>query len=302
MVTLFSIAFAVRTASQQANNPVKLGQAQQLVAAALGYKSVAAFQASGEEAAGLDEAVHFVPDEDLLLTRAHELGITLEKHELMSILKAAFKDRHPASRLHASDGALDDFIRDFVQDKVLNHSDTAGSMAMTNNDGIGEVYLPFDDVILWALPVPGEVQDETVSGHVSMTIDIEHPYVGHRIDVTVRRLLARTGRVSIAAPVCEIMNASLDFGWGDDDHEDGPPTVSLAQALADELGLDVSETDDLVDAEVLTNESDDGVVYSHVFDFSPVASAEVAEKLVSKYGTLEIEVPPWFFDRVAHAD
>ena len=94
---------------------------------------------------------------------------------------------------------------------------------------------------------------------------------------------------------------SLDWSWGADD-DDEPPKVSLAKALSEETGLTVAEAEELVDAEAVANESDDGVVYEYVFDFSGFASPATAAKLQSKYGSLQVEVFPSFFDRVAHSD
>jgi hypothetical protein len=56
------------------------------------------------------------------------------------------------------------------------------------------------------------------------------------------------------------------------------PSVSVAQALANELQ---------VSAEVMTNESDDGLVYSYWIDFDPVAEGKLRSDLLAKFGSLE---------------
>lgn len=96
------------------------------------------------------------------------------------------------------------------------------------------------------------------------------------------------------------MSARLNYDWAKDD--DDIPTVSLAQALADELELDLSEAEELVDAEALADENDDGLAYRYVYDFSLYASHAVAKKLMAKYGSLQVEVPSWFFDRVSRME
>lgn len=299
MVTISCIAYAVRTASNSTTNPVKLNHAQQLVAAALGYKSLAAYQAAKNESKSLDEASHFVLDDQLLVTRSQELNLPHKASELEFLLQAAFQERLPSARLHPSELAMDDYIRDLVQRFALNHGDTVSAMAMTNNDGIDEIYLPFDDLIMGRLPPLGEVVEMECDGHISMTPDIERPYSGHKIDVKVRLILERKGKVCIAEPFCEI-SAQLNYDWARD--EDEIPTVSLAKALADELGLEVSEVEGMIDAEPLADESDDGLLYRYVYDFTEYASPEVAKKLMAKYGSLQVEVPSWFFDRVNHAE
>lgn len=206
MVTISCIAYAVRTASDSTSHPVKLSHAQQLVAAAFGYKSLAAYQASKEESAALDEAAHFVLDGQLLFSRSLELKLPHEFTELALLLQTAFKERLPTARLHSSEMELDGYVRDLVQNLVLNHGDTSSAMAMTNNDGIDEIYLPFDDVSLAELPPPGETMGVEFDGHVSMTLDIERPYSGHKIDVKARLILERKGRVYISEPICEVVS------------------------------------------------------------------------------------------------
>lgn len=300
MVTISAIAYAVRTASESTPHPIKLSQAQQLVAAAFGYKSLAAYQASKEESKDLDDAAHFILDIELLSRRAQELKLPHMACEMAALLQNAFKERLPAAQLHPSEITLDGYVRDLVQNAILNHWGTNGAMAMTNNDGIDEIYLPFNEVVLADLPPPGDVLDEEFIGHVTMTVDTERPYCGHKIDVEARLVIERKGRVCIAEPACEVISAKLN--WGGDDSEDNPPTVSLAQALADELDLELSEAEELVDAEPLDDQSDDGIVYRYVYDFSDYASPAVAKKLMAKYGDLQIEVPAWFFDRVTPSE
>ena len=223
-------------------------------------------------------------------------------NELLHLFETAFKERLPAAKLHPSPMALDDYVRQVMQDCVLNDPDMSSGMAMTNNDGIGEIYLPFDEVVLAELPRFGEVRDEEFVGHVSMEPDTERPYSGHKIDVEARLIIERMGRVSISEPICEVLSARLNNDWSDDNDDDNEiriPTVSLAQALADELGLELSEAEELVDAEPLADESDDGLLYRYVYDFSLQASPAVAEKLIAKYGSLQVEVPAWFFDIVS---
>lgn len=297
MVTISCIAYAVRAASNSIPNPIKLSHAQQLVAASFGYKSLAAYQASSDESETLDEAKHFVLDTALLNSRAQELKLPHEFTELELLLQTAINERLPSAQFYSSEMKLDNYVRNKMDHFVLNHGETSGAMAMTNNDGIDEIYLPFDDVVISELPPPGETSVLEFEGHVSMVPDTERPYSGHKVDVEGRVILDRVGRVCIAEPVFEI-SAQLNYDWG---NEDEPPTVSLAQALADELGLELSEAEQLVDAaEPIADESNDGLVYRYTYDFSLYASPAVAQKLIAKHGSLQIDVPSWFFDRVRH--
>lgn len=78
-----------------------------------------------------------------------------------------------------------------------------------------------------------------------------------------------------------------------------PPMKTLAQALAEELGISTSEAEELVDAEPqeLTGNSGE-MTYSYLFDFTNYASSKLRTKLLKKRGSLQLEVGPWFFDTV----
>lgn len=298
--TISTIAFAVRTASALSANPIKLSHAQQLVAAALGYKSLAAYQASEELLTTFDGASHYVLDWHQLAERAKELNLPQQSQELETLLEGAFKDCLPDAHIHASEGAVDDYFRHLVEQVVMNDADVTSAMAMANHDGVREIYLPLDDFQLSALPTPGESLDLSFEGHVSMEVDTERPYSGHHIDVEVAFTVEAKGKVCFAEPQCEVLQAKLDFGWGDDEEE--APRISLTEAIAQELGLETEEAEQLVDAEPIENASDDGLIYSYIFDFSETASPSIAQKIMAKYGQMQVEVSPWFFDRIRHVD
>jgi hypothetical protein len=79
---------------------------------------------------------------------------------------------------------------------------------------------------------------------------------------------------------------------------------TLAEALAEALGIDVAEAEELTAAEPqeLTGRSEDGMVYGYLFDFSGHASHELADKLMKVHGSLTLEVGTWFFDDIEGAD
>lgn len=302
MATISDVAFAVRTASKSTANPIQLNHAQQLVAAALGYRSLAAFQASPLEAPTLDQAVHFVLDGGLVADRARELDLPHQLPQLARLLKQAFAERLPGAHLHQSEGSLQSYLTSLVNDVALNDDAVASEMASTNGDGVDEVCVPVEDIDLASLPPLGYPLEMELEGHIALGIDTERPYSGHKIEVLVRLIIERTGRVSISEPECEVVSAQLDWSWGADDEDYEPPKVSLAQALADEAGLTLAEAEELTDAEALPNDSNDGMTYGYVFDFNDHASPSTAAKLEVKYGSLQVEVSPSFFERVTHSD
>lgn len=211
MPSLNSLAHAVRVQSQASATPIVLGHAQQLIAAALGYNTLAAYQASPEESP-LEGARHFVLDLDLAHQRAGELGVAVSEGQLDALLGSAFAGQLPHAQFHRSVSALEDYIRDRLDHLVTNDAEAASQMAMTNGDSIGEVYLPFD-LSLADLPPPGEMTEIEVLGHIGMDQDLERPYSGHLIDVEASVSVERTGRVSIAEPDITVLEAKLNYDW-----------------------------------------------------------------------------------------
>ncbi len=76
--------------------------------------------------------------------------------------------------------------------------------------------------------------------------------------------------------------------------------MSMAQALASELGISVEDGELLAGSEITTNESDDGLVYSYWINFEPEAEGELRADLLARFGSLEYELNPNFFDDVEH--
>jgi uncharacterized protein YozE (UPF0346 family) len=299
------IAYAIRSNTAASATPIKLSQAQQCTAAALGYNSLAAWQASRDANQALHQGSHVVLDTTTLLRRATGLQMPHKSQDLIAILDEAFTKKLPGIGIHDSLDDFEDALRNLVQDAVLNDGNTAGQMAVTNNDGIREIYLPFD--IEWNdLPVAGDDVGDglaiTIEGHIAMEVDLERPYSGHRIDVGARLWLARQAR-SIFNVTCHVEHAQLDWGDDDEDRDDRPPKVSLAEALADELGLEFYEADQLVEAHVQEIEGHEGMLYGYTFDFSDIGADEsVLEKIEQRYGSLNVRVSLNFFDNIHGRD
>jgi uncharacterized protein YozE (UPF0346 family) len=293
-IDISRLAFAIRTDSAQSPHPIKLSQAQQCIAAALSFQSLAALQASDDGNVSLDHESHVVLDVAGLLDRSQHLELPHDELLLVGLIREAFRKKHLGVQLHVSPEKFEDALRDFVQHRVLNHEETSGAMAVTNNDGIDEIYLPFD--IDWkALPANGDPLEIKIEGHVSMEIDQERPYTGHRINVTVTLWLSRLGR-TIYWVACRVDSAQLNW---DHDERDEPPKVSLTEALAEELNLSFDEADDLAEAEAQQIEDSDDMTSELVLDFTTTdASKALLRKIQKKHGSLSVWFPIQFFERV----
>ncbi|WP_367237311.1 hypothetical protein VXM67_19405 [Pseudomonas sp. Rh2] len=80
--------------------------------------------------------------------------------------------------------------------------------------------------------------------------------------------------------------------------EEHRPSMSMAQALANELKISLKDAELLADAEVTANTSDDGMIYSYWVDVEPYAEGALRDDLLARFGTLEIELDVNFFDDI----
>ncbi|MDQ1119028.1 MULTISPECIES: hypothetical protein [Pseudoxanthomonas] len=302
LIGISDLAYSVRKNSASAGVPVRLGHAQQLVVAALGYKSLAAYQAAqgaAQEPPHLDDVHHVVLDYDMLNQRAGELGAAAAPSQLRELIDDAFKARAPHVHIHASYASFDTYVREHVDQVVIEDGDVNNEMAGANYDGIDEVYFDFE-VESNTIPI-GSTLDIDLDGHVGLGIDTERPYSGHIVNVEGTLSVARPGRRCYGSVDCEVTKASLDTNWGDDDHDGEPPVRSVSEAYAELLSLELHEVGDLADVEAMPLDGNSGeMVYGYLIDFTDAASPEVAKKILQRHSSLRIEVGPNFFDGVRY--
>lgn len=297
-IGISALAYALRVGSRSLPQPFSHGHALQLIAAALGHNSLASYQTSQEELLDLTGTKHVVVDIDLLQSRLQDLSYVLDGETLFQLLTSSLAAALPGVKAHRSRGVFEDFLRQFIDDAVSNDSDVTNYITISNGSP-DEFYLPFE--LPWdALPL-GELTEFQLEGHVGLAQDLERPYNGHKVTFEASLFLRRFGRVCLGQPEVTVMDAQLRY-YGDDDHDhdDEGPTVSLAQALAEQLGITEEEARALADADVQPNESNDGgLVYSYILDAESVElPPELKGKLVQKFGSLRIELPASFYDNV----
>jgi hypothetical protein len=294
-VGITDLAHSLRKNTATSAVPIPLSRAQQLVCAALGHKTLASFQvahAAEQEPQTLDGVPHVVPDYELVAVRARELGLGLSASQLCALVDAAFCERLPETKVHRSFSDLAMAVRDDMQEAVLSDDEVNSSMANANYDGIDEVY--FEEEIDPDEATLDEPMTATIAGHVGLGSDTERPYAGHLVRFEVAVSLARCGRCCFEAPDIEVVSAGLDYDWGGDEPA---PRRTLAQALAEELNIDVAEAEELthVEAQELTGHSGE-MTYGFLFDFTGQVSPELAARLMSQHGSLQLEVGPSFFE------
>lgn len=260
MVNLSAIAYAIRTASKASGLAVKLNHVQQLVAAALGHKSLASYQAADEDLA-LAEAAHVVIDTELVRLRSTELSVPLELRQFVVFMEQAFKLRHPTAKVHDCDEAFRDALEAYLEVEVLQDDKVISEMASCNHDGISEISMPVEISEIMNVPVCLHYNDY-VRGRIIMNIDPERPYRGHEIRVNAELSVDRLGRRCFSAPSIHPFHARLD-SYVDDSE---PELLSFAQTMADYTGLDMFTVEQIYGAAPATapQTSTDGLVQSPI--------------------------------------
>lgn len=204
MVELSTLAYAVRKlcSAQGVNFPI--GHAHQLLAAALGHRSLAALQASLdiEALAGAD---HLVVDAEGVVARAAELGL-LSSSELVELVESALRDALSA-RIHRNTDSFVDALQSFTDDRTFNSGLVSSELAMTNG-GLDEIYMPLD---LWKnLHLDdGEHISTDIVGHVTVEQYPDKVYWGHQVDVEATLTVDRVGKRLFANAQLAVTRAEL---------------------------------------------------------------------------------------------
>lgn len=293
-IDISRLAFTVSAASIRFPQPIKNGHAQQLLAAVLGYRSLAAFQSSPEESPSLNDVRHLFLDEECLQRRVVELGLPHSPVELLAEIKQAFELRLPQINLYVSEDKLIDGVRSKVDRILLDKA--SGELAMTNGCGLDEIYLPLD-FALAELPLHDETEEIAIDGHISVEPDVERPYSGHKVDIVAKLFLQKVTRNGVAEPHIEAERIKLDWSWGDDDSHAWRPLVAV---LAELLEIDEDEAEELTEVEAQPITGNDDEIYGFVLDFGKLASPQLKSKILASQSTLQVRVGPDFFDTVKH--
>ena len=226
MVDLSALAYATRQALVAKGIPISLSHAQQLVAASLGHRTLAAYQASAD-AEALAGAAHVVVDAALLRERTESLG---HPDDAVPATVVEVLGARLPGRVHKHDDAYLDWLREFVDSATYNSEEVGSQMAITNNDGVREIYMPLelpDDLDAGA----EDFIEVEVEGHVGMEPDLERPYSGHEVEVEARLTVDRLGARMFGRPDLDITRAQLR-GWADEDEPNG----ELQEVDAEGLG------------------------------------------------------------------
>ncbi|MGX9729647.1 hypothetical protein ACWYXO_03315 [Janthinobacterium aestuarii] len=292
-----ALAYSLRAASQIRGKAIKLGHAQQLLAAALGYGSLAGYQhniAAGCEPEQIASNCNLVLDLSFLCMRSDELELDFDDVTLVELVSAAFSEQLRRAGVYDSDDAFFNKLHDTVQQVVLNDENVSNHTANMNTDGISEIYMPFDFSFSELRDV-GERFEVEIVGHLSMNPDEERPYYGDTVNVSAELSMERAGRRLITDVSVKILSVEPDDNWAED--QPRGPLRSRAEAFGELLDIDRALLVDLSNVDVWddTGSSGEGF-YGYVIDFTNADPDAIVQLIQAKHGTLSFNVGPNFFE------
>lgn len=198
------------TAAEQASVRLPLGHVHQLVSAALGYRSYAAYAAAvddGSEASSLEGVVHALLDQETFRERLADIGYDLQADDIGSAVGHGFAQLLPDVKLHGDAEDLADSVRLDVESDITNGEDFSAVHAETNA-GMAEI----DDLELVPVQSIDESTGEWVfeaSGTASLEVDGDRPYAGNQISVCGRVTFLKLGRRLLGEAVVEDVGAAV---------------------------------------------------------------------------------------------
>ncbi len=213
-VDISSLAYALRKAEQA--NPFHFhhlphGHALELIAAALGYGSHAAYKAAvtaGAESADLTRASDIVIQEQLVFARTNALNSMASGLSRLTTVLNAFKACLPDVRLWQNEATLHQAFSELLEKLAIEHQETQNAMAETGGEVVNEVCLPLSFSLL-GLPAVGTSHQVDMEGRITMEIDRERRDSGRKINVRASFVLERLGAFVLARPVFEVESATL---------------------------------------------------------------------------------------------
>lgn len=205
-----TVVFVARKNLKSSGIAISLGHVHQMLAAGLGYNSLAALQASNEEEPGLDGADYVILDVAGMTARATDLGYGATAPEVIDAIIGAIKvDLEPPMIFLNAQDFIEDVACRFANDNAFDNDAVSSAAAETN------AY--FEGTYIEATEDPEPLKDARdfweipIGGNVSMDQDLDKPFSGDNI------LVNGVVRVWKAGRVCLMNDMELDIGASVDD-------------------------------------------------------------------------------------
>lgn len=224
--TFHSVAFSNRVQLEQVGVSLTLSHSQQLLAAALGYRTLAAWQAVPDEVHALQQADFVVFDLPTLKQRCLALGHAAHLDQIVGALAGCIVQACPTVKVFRDLGLfVDEVVEPFVRDAIELDEGVCNAMASTNAylDDPAEFEVARDESSI------GTSSDEfvelPVEGTITMTPDPDRMYSGHIIEFDGVVRVFRVGKRCFCEPLELDLGASVD-----DSHIDTDATISILDA------------------------------------------------------------------------
>ncbi len=187
-----SISLTLRKNLLEQHVELSLGHAQQLLAASMGYKSLAAFQASSMDSSDIDVAAHLLIDTITLQERMTALEIGGGIPALARLVAVAARHRLVRGGAHETERSLHEFIHGKLEEAVLAYPPVKAVRARIQTATVAEIELPFD-FSLEQIAVGATLSIPT-AGHVLIKEYADRPTKAERIDLQAKIELQRLGK------------------------------------------------------------------------------------------------------------
>lgn len=299
--TINTLTHGLREHLVASGSPIGLGHTHQLLAAALGYTSLAVLQASNEPN-NLTPSMHWIVDVDQLKERASSLASTFDVGVFIySLAQASFECHGP--KIQSSD---DEMAEEFIveaQDEALDNSGVASKMANTNCTGPWDAYLEFSGSSINAAAQVGDQFEIDYEGQVQGEQDPDRMYFGHQVNVTIQLRFEMAGkRLFNGPPKIEVMGAVLDDEYFSDDDAPSPPSLSELEAIAMELNIPLEKSELFEGADIEPHTTSAGVHVGYLVNIQDCSSSPLIERLREEHPSLQIWVLGTAFERINRFD
>ena len=207
-----TVAFVTRETLKASGVAITLGHTHQMLAAGLGYNSLAALQSSAEETPGLAGADYLILDVEGVKVRAKALGYGAEAPKVVDAIAAAIKaDPQPPTVFLDTQEFIEDVVCRFANENVYDHGAVSSAAAETN------AYFGEANVELAADPEPlkdsREFWEVPVSGNIAMDQDLDKPFSGDNILINGVVRIWKAGRVCFMNDMDLEIEANVDDSY-----------------------------------------------------------------------------------------
>lgn len=212
-----TIAVIARAKMKASGSVIALGHVHQLLAAGLGYSSLAALQASTEENPGIDGADRVILDVEGITGRAVSLSYGKMATVIIDAIVAAIENVLPSLVIFRDrQEFIDDVACSFASDNILDH-DAVSSAAAETNAYFNDMHIePADPE---PLKDSREFWDVPVLGNVSMDQDPDKMFYGDKILISGCVRVRKAGRVCLMDHMELDIDASVDDSYYESDDE-----------------------------------------------------------------------------------